>query len=314
MHAKPFYKYIAALLLFGSNGLVASLIPLPSLHIVLLRTLIGSLFLLAVAMLSGIRFSFLQHRRQFLFLVASGAALGAGWIFLFEAYVRIGVSLASLLYYCGPVLVMALSPLLFRERLTAKALVGFGAVLLGVVLINGCSGASLDAWGIACGLLSALLYAIMVICSKKAPDITGLENSALQIASAFLTVALWGLLQEGPSLFGGILSELQAAGLAKSLPPALVLGLVNTGLGCYLYFSAIGRLRVQTVAVCGYLEPLSAVLFSILFLGETLRLPQVLGAVLILGGALWGELSARGAFSFSALRKGSLACHSAGKK
>ena len=93
-----------------------------------------------------------------------------------------------------------------------------------------------------------------------------------------------------------------------------MLGLVNTGLGCYLYFSAIGRLRVQTVAVCGYLEPLSAVLFSILFLGETLRLPQVLGAVLILGGALWGELSARGAFSFSALRKGSLACHSAGKK
>ncbi len=64
--------------------------------------------------------------------------------------------------------------------------------------------------------------------------------------------------------------------------------MLNTGVGCYLYFSSIGALRAQTVAVCGYLEPLSAVLFSALLLGERLLTLQVVGAVLILTGAALG--------------------------
>ena len=51
--------------------------------------------------------------------------MGASWMFLYEAYQQIGVSLASLLYYCGPVIVMVLSPLIFKEKLTAPKAVGF---------------------------------------------------------------------------------------------------------------------------------------------------------------------------------------------
>ena len=46
----------------------------------------------------------------------------------------------------------------------------------------------------------------------------------------------------------------------------------------------------QTVSVCGYLEPLSALLFSALFLGERLAGLQWAGALLILGGAAFAEL------------------------
>ena len=70
----------------------------------------------------------------------------------------------------------------------------------------------------------------------------------------------------------------------------LILGIFNTGIGCYFYFSSIGDLPVQTVAICGYLEPLSAVVFSVLFLGESMTIVQVVGAMLILGGAAFGEL------------------------
>lgn len=45
MEKKAFLKCLVALLLFGSNGVVAAWIPLSSLHIVLLRTLLGGLFL-----------------------------------------------------------------------------------------------------------------------------------------------------------------------------------------------------------------------------------------------------------------------------
>lgn len=69
----------------------------------------------------------------------------------------------------------------------------------------------------------------------------------------------------------------------------MLLGAVNTGLGCCWYFSAISRLPVQTVAVCGYLEPLAAVVFAAVLLHETMLLLQMLGAVLILCGAAGAE-------------------------
>ena len=40
---------------------------------------------------------------------------------------------------------------------------------------------------------------------------------------------------------------------------------------------------------CGYIEPLSAVIFSVAFLGEKLLFMQIIGAVLIIGGAITGE-------------------------
>ena len=277
---KSYIKYFTALLLFGSNGIVASLINLSSYEIVLLRTLIGSALLMAIFSLGRGKLTFYKNRRQFLFLCISGIAMGTSWMFLYEAYARIGVSISSLLYYCGPVIVMALSPMLFKEKLTAVKVVGFAAVLCGVFLVNGNAfDGGGDTFGIFCGIMSAVMYSFMVIFNKKAKDITGLENSMLQLLISFLTVAVFVGIKQG------FVMEIEPS----SILPILVLGLVNTGIGCYFYFSSIGDLPVQTVVICGYLEPLSAVLFSFLFLKEAMMQVQMIGAALIIGGAMFGE-------------------------
>lgn len=284
MNYKAFLKYIFALLLFGSNGIVASFIKLDSLNIVLLRTLIGSALLTALFLISGGKFSFYKKKKQFFFLAVSGIAMGTSWVFLYKAYARIGVSIASLLYYCGPVIVMALSPLIFKEKITLNKIIGLLAVFAGIILVNGNAlSVKGDIFGIACGLLSAVMYSVMVICNKKAKDIAGLENSTLQLTIAFLTVAVFAGLKQGFAI--------QIA--PASIIPILILGLLNTGIGCYLYFSSIGKLNVQTVAVCGYLEPLSAVIFSVMFLKETMLPMQIIGAILVIGGAMFGELVGR---------------------
>ncbi|WP_082798907.1 DMT family transporter [Metasolibacillus fluoroglycofenilyticus] len=77
---------------------------------------------------------------------------------------------------------------------------------------------------------------------------------------------------------------------AGDLLPILILGLVNTGVGCYFYFSSIGRLPVQSVSILGYLEPLSALIFSVIILAERLSIIQMVGAIFILGGAAYAEL------------------------
>ena len=279
-----YLKYIFALLLFGSNGIVASLIHLSSYEIVLLRTLIGSLLLIAIFFIAREKLTFYKYKTQSIFLAVSGIAMGTSWIFLYEAYDEIGVSLASLAYYCGPVIVMILSPFLFGEKLTRIKVCSFLVVLVGIFLVNGTAFENgVSVWGLACGLLSAICYSLMVIFNKKAKDITGLENSMLQLFVAFLTVAIFVGIKQGYRM------EIDT----QSIIPILVLGLLNTGIGCYFYFSSIGKLPVQTVAICGYLEPLSAVLFSVIFLKETMLPIQIIGAVLIIGGAMLGEYRKR---------------------
>ena len=279
-----YLKYIFALLLFGSNGIVASLIHLSSYEIVLLRTLIGSLLLIAIFFIAREKMTFYKHKTQTIFLAISGIAMGTSWIFLYEAYDEIGVSLASLAYYCGPVIVMILSPILFREKLTRIKVCSFLVVLVGIFLVNGTAFENgVSVWGLACGLLSAICYSLMVMFNKKANDITGLENSMLQLFVAFLTVAIFVGIKQGYRM------EIDT----QSIIPILVLGLLNTGIGCYFYFSSIGKLPVQTVAICGYLEPLSAVVFSVIFLKETMLPIQIIGAVLIIGGAMLGEYRKR---------------------
>lgn len=276
-----YLKYFLALLLFGSNGIVAGMISLSSYEIVLLRTMIGSLLLIVLFFVGKGKLTFHRKKKQFVFLAVSGVAMGASWVFLYEAYAQVGVSIASLLYYCGPVIVMILSPFIFQEKLTAAKIIGFAAVLLGIFFVNGgLFGDFGGGFGVFCGIMSALMYSIMVMFNKKAKDITGLENSMLQLFISFLTVAVFVGVKQGFTMDIAV----------EDIFPILFLGLVNTGIGCYFYFSSIGKLPVQTVAVCGYIEPLSAVIFAVIFLKESMTVVQLLGAILILGGAIFGEL------------------------
>jgi drug/metabolite transporter (DMT)-like permease len=260
---------------------VASYIALTSYEIVFTRTLIGSLLLIAIYALTRQKVHLRQNKKHTLCLIISGIAMGTSWMFLYEAYQRIGVSIASLAYYCGPVIVMILAPILFSEKLTWAKVVGFLAVLVGMFCVNAQALNEVKTTlGLFCGIMSAVMYAFMVIFNKKAKSITGLENSMWQLLTSFLTVAVFVGVKQG------FVIHIESGNWI----PILILGVFNTGIGCYFYFSSIGDLPVQTVAICGYLEPLSAVVFSVLFLRESMTIIQVIGAVLILGGAAFGEL------------------------
>ena len=202
------------------------------------------------------------------------------WLLLFEAYQQIGVSLGMLINYCGPVIVVALSVVLFKERMTCPKAAALVMAALGTVLISGQAAAEgVNGWGLLCAGLSALAYAAMVIFNKLPKEITGMENAVLQLFFAAVTAAVFVGCKQG--------FHMEIA--RGDWIPILWISLLNTGGGCYFYFSSIGRLPVQTVAICGYIELLSAVLFSVVFLHEALLPLQAAGALLIVGGALIGE-------------------------
>ena len=276
--------YIFALLLFGSNGIIASHIQLTSMEIVLYRTFIGSLFLILIFLSTKKHWTFHKQKKQFLSLLLSGISMGLSWLFLYEAYKHIGVSISSLLYYCGPIIVIALAPIIFREKLHPKKLLGFLCVFVGIIFVNGKLFATGNHYfGIFCGVMSAIMYSLMVIFNKKAKNISGLENSLLQLTISFITVAVITLLR------GNFSFHIPQS----SILPLLILGIINTGFGCYLYFSKLEKLPVQSVSVLGYLEPLSAVIMSVVFLKETMSASQIIGALLVLSGTIYSELCSK---------------------
>ncbi len=271
--------YVLAMLIFGTNGLLVAHISLQSSQIVLMRTLIGGLLLTAVVLLRG-GFDREALRSERMPLLFGGVALGLNWVFLFEAYRVLNVSLATLIYYAGPMLVLLFSPVLFHEKLTRLKLAAVMIVAVGLICISGSIAfGGMNTAGLLTAVASALFYASLIVFNKHINRTSGLQTAAIELDAAFFVVLLYTLLTVGLPRFQ-----------RTDLPYIAVLGLINTGLAYLLYFSGLQKLPAQSVALISYVDPVSALLFSAVLLHETMTPLQILGAVLIIGGAIVGEL------------------------
>lgn len=269
------------MVIFGTNGLIVANISLGSAEIVLMRTFLGSLFLLAIVLVKR-SFSFADLKADLIPATIGGAALGLNWVLLFSAYRSAGVGLSTLTYYCGPIIVLALSPVLFKEKLTWNKLLAIAAVAVGMFCITGDIEPGSDVQtGILFGGGAALLYASLIVANKRVKRLSGLNCAMYELIVAFFVVLIYLLASN---------VKLPVVPAAEDIVWVLVIGLVNTGLAYYLYFSSLQKLPGQTVALVCYIDPLTALLVSGAFLGEKLLGVQIAGAVLILGGACLGEL------------------------
>jgi drug/metabolite transporter (DMT)-like permease len=57
-----------------------------------------------------------------------------------------------------------------------------------------------------------------------------------------------------------------------------------------MYFSSVKELRGQEVAILSYIDPLVAVIVSLVFLSESMNVYQIIGGILILGFSLFNEI------------------------
>ena len=282
-NAKSLRMLIASMVIFGTVGIVRRWIPLPSATVAAARGIVGALILLLLCAVRRRRLSGEDIRRNLVRLLVSGAAMGANWIALFEAYRYTTVAAATLCYYMAPIFVILLSPLVLREKLTVRKGVCAAAALLGMVLVSGVVGGG-SAGGIRgalLGLLAAALYAAVVLMNKRMYPMPGVDRAIVQLLTAGIVVLPYALLTGGG---GAAPLDLRAAA------PLAVICVVHTGLAYALYFSCVDRLHAHTLALLSYIDPVVAVLLSALLLREPLTVLTVLGAVLILGAAALGEL------------------------
>lgn len=273
---------ITAMVVMGTIGIFVTYIPLPSSVIALVRAVMGSLFLTIVIVAKREKISWETVKANGILLLLSGTALGFNWIFLFEAFRYTTVSVATLCYYMAPVFMILLSPFLLKEKLSRISALCTIAAVVGAVLISGASGfAGQDIRGIGFGLLAALLYCSILVLNKKMKGLKDLDKTFCQLAVSAVVMLIYVLSTQ-------TLSTLQVNVRTGIL--LLIVGVIHTGIVYIMFFSAIGRLPAQTSSILSYLDPVTAILVSMILLHQPLTFIQLCGTILILGSTLLNEL------------------------
>ena len=131
-----YLQLILAMIIYGSVGIFVTNIPMSSVNIVLSRTIIGGLFILIILLIKKEKIDKDLLKRNMIILILSGAFMGLNWIFLFEAYKYSTVSMATLTYYLAPVLLMLISPIFLKEKLSKNKMLGIGLAMIGRLLVN----------------------------------------------------------------------------------------------------------------------------------------------------------------------------------
>ena len=284
----PRSKLISSMFLFGTIGIFVHFLPLPSAFIAMVRGFVGAAFLLLLMAAKKQRPDRIAIKKNLPVLLLSGTALGINWILLFEAYNNTSIATATLCYYFAPIIVILVSPLLLKEKLTAKKLICVLVALVGMVFVSGVLNAEFSAGkdfvGVLFGLGAACFYASVMILNNKLHDIEAYDRTVMQLGVAGIVLLPYVLLTQ----------HVAAADFTVSVIILLaVVGIVHTGFTYALYFASMKDLPAQTVAIFSYLDPVVAILLSALFLKEPLGVFGIIGAVLVLGAAFVSELPDR---------------------
>lgn len=277
-------QYTSSVVIYGTIGVILRYINLPSELVAMCRGIIGTLFILTYLKIIGQKVDTAGIKDNLKWLVMSGISLGLNWIFLFAAYTHTTVAIASLCNYMAPTIAVLLSPILFKEKLNAKKIICVLAALVGIILVTGIdsfTGASSDSLGTIFGLLAAAAFVMIIVCNKHIRGISSFDKAIVQLGVSAVTILPYFLF----------------ANYGKSIPLdtrsvllVLLLGVFHTGIAYIMYFSGVGVLPTNLVAVLGYLEPVVSVLCSAIILKEGLTPLGIVGAILIVGAAVVSEI------------------------
>ncbi len=273
-------KFSLAMAIFGTIGIFVKLIALPSSMISMFRGILGSSFLIAFILIKQRGFSFKAVSKNLGFLLISGALIGFDWILLFDSYKYTSVARATLCYYMAPVILVLVSPLVFKEGITPKKGICVAVSLFGMILVSGIfdniSFQSGELRGIALSFFSAVIYAVIIILNKKLRDIDVFEQTVVQLLTCGIVMFIYSAVSGNMTVSGiGI----------KGLIVLIFVCIFHTGLAYLLYFGSMYRINAQSIAILSYIDPVVAVVLSSVF-ERPMSFKEIIGAVLIVCSAI----------------------------
>ena len=275
----PIFIFLAGVL-WGSMGIFVRVLNgkgLFSMEIVALRAIVTAIFMVVFLLLFHRNLLKIKWKDIWVFL---GSGLGSILFFnfcYFRAISLTSLSIAAILLYTSPAIVMILSFFLFKEKFTGRKVLALVMTFLGCVLVTGVFGetATVTGKGVLAGLGAGLGYALYSIFSRYAID-KGYHS--LTITCYTFVIAAVG------SLF--LSDRKQIAEVALGSPAmfvfSLVFGLLCTVLPYLLYTVGLKYVENSRASIIVSVEPVAATLIGFFLFQEKIRPMGIVGIILVL--------------------------------
>src|SRR5574344_2565354 len=275
--------YIVSMIIFGAATTCVRFIDIPSSEIALILGFIGSsCFLPGIFLSNGASVFAHKLTSNAKAVLSSGFFLAGNWIFLFEAFRHTTIAVAALLYYTAPIFVLIFAALFLHEKISLRIKVSIAGTFIGMILLSDAAFFRSACFsGAVFGVAAALCYAGLTISNKFINGMNDRESTAAQLSLATLILIPYVFCTQkvSPDLF-----------TSRSFFLLLALGIIHTGIGFYLFFYGVKRLRAQEIAIFGYIDPLVSVLLSLTVFREGMCRQQIFGAFVICASLLSGTL------------------------
>ena len=221
-------------------------------------------------------------------LVLYGLLAAAGvQVAFFNAVQYLPVTVALLLEYLGPVLVIGWVWLVRGQPPSARTVLGTAVALLGLTLVVQLwSGVGLSTPGLLWGLVAAVCQASYFILADRVGTATPpLVLIGVGMTVGTVAVAVLGLVGLLPIVIDTGSTGVMLAGVDVGWPVASTLLVVVASVLAYLAgVAAIARIGAARGSLVALLEVVVSAVASWLLLGQVPALVQLLGGVLILAG------------------------------
>ncbi|MBU4076379.1 MAG: EamA family transporter [Euryarchaeota archaeon] len=273
---KGYGEIITAAALWGTAGILVKMISgMTALSIIFYRVTLAFMIFIVFFSISG-NLNKLRLKDKKLYLVLFSVLQITTMLTFFISIMEASVPIAVLLLYTAPLYVTVFSPLLLKERSTGKGWLALCLSIAGVILIidPGKLELSLKLTGIIAGMLSGISYAFQIMTSKHISK----SYSGFNQAFWSFMIAMLLLLP-----FAAVPLDVVSGNIGY----LILLAIFPTILAISLYFNGLNKVRAASASILGLIEPVSAVILSILILHESISIPVMLGGALILmGGAI----------------------------
>lgn len=265
-----FWSLQFSVMLFGGASIFGALLPLNPFLLVWGRTAWAVLFLMLLVYLNKEKINF-SKKENYLNALVLGAILAIHWTSFFQSIQMANVAVAVLTFSSFPLFTMFLSPLFKFGKITQKNIFSALLIIAGIgimVPLGDWEGLYLN--GILWGLLSALSFSLLVLTNKKISSGFGPFEQAFWQNAAVSVLLL-------PVLF---FYEINLN--LKEHFYWMILGTVFTGLSHGLYVYGLKGTDAQKASLYAALEPVYAILWALIFLGQIPGLREILGGLIIL--------------------------------
>lgn len=278
------YFILASGVLWGTMGLFVRQYNnkgMDSLEIVAIRAMVTVLCMF-VFLLCGHR-ELLKIRLKDLWCFIGNGLLSVLFFNLcyFKAMTMTSLSVAAVLLYTAPTIVMLLSRVFFKEKLTKVKLLSVLFTFVGCVLVTGVigSGAVLSGAGILVGLGAGFGYALYSIFCRFALE-RGYHSFTISFYTFVFTMLGCIPLVDLSGIGGVVFSGWQMSLFT------LLCGLVTTVLPYILYNFGLKYVENGKAAVIASVEPAVATLLGVFVFRETLTVTGAIGLLIVIGAIM----------------------------